>query len=55
MYMPTEKECNLHFCEEKIFSESDVKKALLAMKKKINAEGISAFEDDPRYKMLAPL
>jgi len=50
--MPTEKECNSHFCEEKIFSENDVKKALLAMKKKIIGEGISAFEDDPRYKML---
>jgi hypothetical protein len=50
--MPTKTECNKHLCDSKIYSESELKRGLLAMKKLITSEGIIKFEEDERFKML---
>lgn len=50
--MPTKTECNKHLCDSKIYSESELRKGLLAMKKLIISEGIVNFEADERFKML---
>jgi len=48
--MTSKGECNKYFCDNNLYSESNYRKHMVAVKKQIQGEGITAFEQDPRYK-----
>jgi len=48
----SKNECNSHFCNNKIYTDSDFRKSILSTKKQIISEGITDFENDERFKKL---